>query len=189
MLEPREPARFHTRSGPLGARRNGDWIELDFPARPAAATEPIGGLIEAVGAAPVHVARCRDNWLLEYDGEQAVRSLRPDLAALRDLDASVIATCRSDGEPYDFVSRYFAPVYGIDEDPVTGSAHCTLGPWWRERLGRDTFTAYQASSRGGVVKVRLEGDRVHLGGRAVTVMRATLTETVATGAGRHATAA
>jgi PhzF family phenazine biosynthesis protein len=176
-LQPQQTARFHTRSGLLTAARNGNWIELNFPAihdEPAAAPEGLG---EALGAQPRYVGRNRFDYLVELESAEAVRALRPDFAALKKVQARAISvTSRSDSAEYDFVSRVFGPGSGIDEDPVTGSAHCYLGPYWQRYLGKSEFVAYQASARGGVVRVRLSsgvnGDRVILGGQAVTVMRA-----------------
>lgn len=168
-------ARFHTLSGPLTARRDGDWIVLDFPAMPEAEVDAPANLARALGAEPRYVGRSRFDLLVELDDEAAVRSLEPDLTLLRRIDArGVIVTARADGEEFDFVSRFFAPRVGVDEDPVTGSAHCVLGPFWQKLLGRNEFYAYQASPRGGIVRVTIHGDRVHLGGRAVTVLRGEL---------------
>jgi predicted PhzF superfamily epimerase YddE/YHI9 len=164
--------RFATRSGILTAQRSGDWIELDFPAMPATPVDPPAEVLAALGiTSPRYIGRNAFDYLIEADD---VASLRPDLARLRGVDIrGVIVTARGNGE-YDFVSRFFAPRFGIDEDPVTGSAHCCLAPYWSERLGRDELTGYQASPRGGVVRVRMAGDRVKLGGRAVTVLRGDL---------------
>jgi PhzF family phenazine biosynthesis protein len=130
-------------------------------------------LLEALGAKAVFVGRSRFDYLVELESEQAVRALQPDHARLKTLPVrGVIATAR--GTEYDFVSRFFAPGSGIDEDPVTGSAHCALGPYWREKLGRDAFLAFQASRRGGVIQLRVAGDRVKLRGQAVTVLRGEL---------------
>lgn len=167
--------RFETRSGVLRAFRRDDWIELDFPAEPAEAAEAPPGLIEALGVEPRYVGRNRFDCLVEVGSEAILRRVTPDLPALRRAGGrGVIVTSRSAGERFDFVSRFFAPAVGIDEDPVTGSAHCCLGPFWQQRLGRETLTGYQASARGGVVRVRVAGDRVHLGGQAVTVFRTSL---------------
>ena len=168
--------RFETLSGVLGAARRGDWIELDFPAEPPDAAPPPPGLIEALGVEPCYVGRNRLDYLVEVDSEAVLRALSPDLPALRRIESrGVMVTSRPAGGAFDFVSRYFAPATGIDEDPVTGSAHCCLGPYWGRRLGRESLTGYQASARGGVVRVRVAGDRVQLGGQAVTVFRTTLT--------------
>jgi predicted PhzF superfamily epimerase YddE/YHI9 len=168
-------ARFHTLSGLLLADRRGDWIELDFPARVAAPAEPPPSLLPALGVPARFVARNQYDYLVEVESEGILRAMIPDFAALRKVPVrGVIVTARPSSTEFDFVSRFFAPAVGVDEDPVTGSAHCALGPYWGERLGKSEFTAYQASSRGGVVRVRLNGDRVILGGQAVTVMRGEL---------------
>jgi predicted PhzF superfamily epimerase YddE/YHI9 len=170
-LPPGVKARFHTRSGLLLADRRGDWIELDFPATPAVPAEAPQGLFAALGCQARAVTRNRFDYLLELDSEAAVRAMAPDFTALRKIQArGVIATARASTAGFDFVSRFFAPAVGVDEDPVTGSAHCALGPYWGERLGKTAMTAFQASARGGIVRVRLDGDRVILGGQAVTVM-------------------
>jgi PhzF family phenazine biosynthesis protein len=172
-LRPGEQARFHTRSGLLTADQIGDWIELDFPAKPEQQAAPPDGLAEALGATPKYVGRNAFDYIVELDSEQTVRTLTPNLARLGKLPVrGVIVTSRA--ADYDFVSRFFAPASGINEDPVTGSAHCCLGPFWRSRLNKTEFVAYQASPRGGIVRVRLEGDRVRLGGQAVTVLRGAL---------------
>jgi PhzF family phenazine biosynthesis protein len=171
-----ETAGFHTRSGLLTAVRRGDWIELDFPATPDAPVEAPTGLAEALGISPLlYVGKGRFDYIVELDGEEAVRGLRPDFARLAKIDArGVIVTSRSASSDWDFVSRFFAPASGIDEDPATGSAHCCLAPFWSRRLRKDTFLARQVSARGGVLKVELRGDRVGLGGQAVTVLRGEL---------------
>ena len=174
-LDPQCEARFLTRSGRLSARRAAEWIEMDFPATPEAAAEAPAALAAALGAAPVHVGRSRFDYLVELESEAAVRGLQPDFGLLRPLPVrGIIVTSRGSSDGFDFVSRFFAPASGIDEDPVTGSAHACLGPYWSARLGRREMLAYQASARGGVVRVRVEGDRVHLGGQAVTVLRGQL---------------
>ncbi len=170
-LSPAETARFHTRSGLLTAVRRGEWIELDFPATPEEPAAAPPGLVEALVASPRYVGRSRFDYLVELDDEEAVRRLRPDFGRLGEIAArGVIATARSADPGYDFVSRFFAPAAGIAEDPVTGSAHCCLAPFWGRRLGKSELLARQVSARGGVVKVRLEGDRVRIGGQAVTVL-------------------
>lgn len=167
---------FHTKSGILRAVRAGDgWIELDFPALPGTAVPPPPGLIEALGVEPAAVEKSKFDYLVEVAEEAAVRALRPDFAALAAVEArGVIVTSRSAAAGVDFVSRFFAPAIGVDEDPVTGSAHCRLGPYWQKRLGKDSFLAYQASERGGTLRVRVEGDRVTLAGRAATIFRGDL---------------
>ena len=165
-LHPEEEARFHTRSGLLTARRAGDWIELDFPAEPALRTVPPPELVTALGVNPIYIGKNRFDYIVELDSETTLRNLRPDFALLgAATDRGVIVTSPSDSAEYDFVSRFFAPAVGIDEDPVTGSAHCCLAPFWSERLNEDELTAYQASRRGGVVRMSMSGDRVLLGGQ------------------------
>lgn len=172
LLRPDEPARFHTRGGLLGAVRQGDWIEMDFPAEPLTQLAPSPDLSPALGVAPLWVGRNRLDYLLvEVGSEAEVRAARPDLGLLRgDGHFGYIVTSRTAGGQFDFVSRFFAPLGGVDEDPVTGSAHCSLGPFWGERLGKRELLAYQASARGGVVRVVLAGERVRLGGQAVTIL-------------------
>ncbi|MFQ3617227.1 MAG: PhzF family phenazine biosynthesis protein [Cyanobacteriota bacterium] len=173
-------ARFYTLSGLLTATQQGDWIELDFPAKRCAPIDPPEGLLEALGTAlgkeAIAVSKNQFDYLVEVTTPEIVRQLAPDFTRLRTLPVrGVIVTSRAEtGSGYDFISRFFAPGSGIDEDPVTGSAHCALAPYWGDRLGQDTFLAYQASARGGVVRIRLVGDRVLLGGQAVTVLRGEL---------------
>jgi PhzF family phenazine biosynthesis protein len=174
-LPPARQARFHTKSGLLTGDRAGRWIELDFPAKREEPASAPAGLAEALGVTPTYVGKNQFDYLVEIDGEVAVRRLTPNHAALAALPVrGVIVTSRADSSGYDFVSRFFAPGSGIPEDPVTGSAHCALGPYWQSRLGKRDLVAYQASPRGGVVRVRVEGDRVKLGGTAVTVLKGEL---------------
>lgn len=170
-------ARFHTLSGLLTAQRRGDLIELDFPATFEERSEPPSGLLEALGITnPIYVGRNKFDYLVELDSEDAVRAVAPDQTQLRKIEVrGIIVTSRAEHTHADFVSRFFAPGVGVDEDPVTGSAHCCLTPYWSARLGRTEMLAYQASRRGGFVRVRLEGDRVKLGGNAVTILRGELT--------------
>jgi PhzF family phenazine biosynthesis protein len=162
---------FHTKSGKLVASRRGDRIELDFPARPAVRINPPKGLCEALGVSPKYVGRSKDDYLLEIQDEDQLRRLAPDYGRLAKVDTrGAIVTCRSKSKEYDFISRFFAPAVGVNEDPVTGSSHCCLAIFWGRRLGRTEMVGYQASSRGGVVSVRVRGRRVFLGGRAVTVL-------------------
>jgi len=174
-LPPDAVARFQTRSGLLTAARRDGWVELDLPATPATPAEPPPGLLEALGLGAVPVGRSRFDYLVEVDSEDTVRRLAPDFSALTRVDArGTMVTSRATMPGFDFVSRFFAPRAGVNEDPVTGSAHCTLGPYWSTRLGKRELVGYQASPRGGVVRVRPQGDRVILGGQAVTVLRAEL---------------
>jgi PhzF family phenazine biosynthesis protein len=164
---------FETRSGRLTASRRGTLIELDFPAEPASASPAPPELLEALGIrAPRFAGHNRLDYLIEVDDEAAVRALDPDFRRLKAAGAGsrgVIVTAKSERNEYDFVSRFFAPAAGIDEDPVTGSAHCCLGPFWAARLEKTDLSGYQASARGGSVAVRVAGSRVFLGGHAVTV--------------------
>ena len=169
-----ESVRFLTRSGVLTAERTGDAIVLDFPATPAKPCNAPEGLLESLRIDdPRFVGRNAYDYLVEVESEDDVRALAPDFKQLATIKArGVIVTAR--GHEYDFVSRWFGPQSGVDEDPVTGSAHCALAPYWEAMLGRESMTAYQASKRGGVVRVRLAGDRVKLGGQAGTVLRGEL---------------
>jgi predicted PhzF superfamily epimerase YddE/YHI9 len=174
-LDPGTEARFHTRSGVVSASREGDLIWLDFPATPDQPVPAPPDLALGPGVVVRHVGRTVFDYLVELESEAAVRSLSPDLAALARLGTrGVIVTARSEDPRYHFVSRFFAPAAGIPEDPVTGSAHCALAPFWAERLGKREMVGFQASARGGTVRVRLKGDRVLLGGHAVTVLRGEL---------------
>jgi predicted PhzF superfamily epimerase YddE/YHI9 len=155
------------------ASRRGGMIEIDLPALPAAEEPPPPGLVEAIGVKPCSAHRSRFDRLLELESEDAVRALKPDFRALRGVDTrGVIVTSR--GKRHDFVSRFFAPAAGVDEDPVTGSAHCVLAPFWAVRLKKAQMVGFQASRRGGEVRVRLEKDRVFLGGLARTVLEGEL---------------
>lgn len=168
-------ARFRTRSGLLTARRDGEWVAMDFPAKPAEEVPPPEGLARALGVEPAYVGRSQFDVLVEVDSEETVRGLRPDMGLLRGVEArGVIVTSRAEGSGYDFVSRFFAPRVGVDEDPATGSAHCVLAPYWAARLGRDELVGYQASARGGMLRVEARGERVLLAGRAFTVLRGEL---------------
>ncbi len=169
-----QPAMFHTRSGRLRAERSGDEILMDLPGPPAEPVAEPAGLGQALGTPIVWLGHNRSHYLVELESEGRLRGLRPDFRALAQLDGGVIVTAASDSEEFDFVSRFFGPAVGIDEDPVTGSAHCCLGPFWSARLGRSELTGYQASARGGRVRLRVAGDRVSVGGRAVTVLRGEL---------------
>lgn len=174
-LTPDQEAVFHTKSGRLSARQQNGRIVMDFPAEPPRETNAPAGLLEAIGAEPAFVSRNRMDYLLRFGSEAAVRALKPDMSRLGRLDVrGVIATAEADDEAYDFISRFFAPAAGVPEDPVTGSAHCCLGPFWQQQLGKDHLVGYQASDRGGTVYIHPAGDRVFLGGHAVTVMKGTL---------------
>ena len=169
------PISFSSRGGALAASRQGSWIELDFPSynvNPA----PLNPLLkQALGAEIAFSGATEYDQFVELASAAEVRDLRPNLATLARIDArGIIVTSRGDSEDCDFVSRFFAPRSGIPEDPVTGSAHCALGPYWQARLGRNPLIGYQASPRGGRVRVRVAGDRVRIAGQAVTVVRGEL---------------
>ena len=167
--------RFRTKSGELTAAKSGAWIELDFPALQSAPADAPPGLVDALGVRPAAVFKYTFDYLIELASEAAVRGLTPDLTAIARLPArGVVVTAAATTPGFDFVSRFFAPAVGVPEDPVTGSAHCALAPYWEQKLGKSAFLAYQASPRGGIVKVAVRGDRVALGGQAVTVLRAEL---------------
>jgi PhzF family phenazine biosynthesis protein len=165
-------ARFHTRSGLLTADRKGEWIELNFPAKIAAQIDDLPELLSGLGVKQARfVGKSAFDYFVEIESEEAVRAVSPNFSALRKFSVrGVIVTAQSSSAEFDFVSRFFAPGAGVDEDPVTGSAHTALGPYWGEKLGKTEMTGYQASARGGVVRVTLAGERVLLGGQAVTVM-------------------
>ena len=178
LLRTNEAARFHTRSGLLKAERNGEWIELDFPALPDRKVRIPTGIARALGVRPRYLGRSRFDYIAEVESENTVRNLKPNFTLLSALPIrGLIVTAKAKTAPYDFVSRFFAPRAGINEDPVTGSSHSVLGPFWKSRLGKSELLAYQASKRGGVVRVRVGDRRVFIGGRAVTVFRAELEQT------------
>lgn len=167
--------RFYTLSGLLTADYREGLIELDFPATPVVACEPPAGLVEALGVKPVFTGRSDDDYLVEVASEEEVKETVPDFGRLVQTSCrGIIVTALSDSQGYDFVSRFFAPAVGINEDPVTGSAHCRLTPYWQAKLGRSEFTAYQASARGGFLKLTVRGERVRIGGKAITVLRGEL---------------
>jgi predicted PhzF superfamily epimerase YddE/YHI9 len=172
LIEPaRESVTFRTlKAGMLAVRRCGDWLAMDFPSRPAVPAEPPPGLVAALGGKPRAVLRARDH-LVVYDRAAEIAALKPDLAALARVDcwAAIVTAPGEDG--VDFVSRFFAPAQGVPEDPVTGSAHCTLIPYWAERLGKTKLDARQLSPRGGVLRCALRGERVSIAGQAVLYLR------------------
>lgn len=175
VVAPEEEIRFHTRGGELRAWREDGWIAMDFPLRAAQEIRTPAELPAALGVHPVWVGRSHEDLLVVLDSEKQVRSLRPDSILLRRLNVrGVIVTSEAVSAGSDFVSRFFAPRVGVDEDPVTGSAHCTLAPYWEERLGRTDLVGYQVSSRGGKVRTRVHDNRVLLFGQAITVLQAQL---------------
>jgi len=171
-LKPSEEARFHTRSGLLNASKKGGLIELDFPSEPAEEAPVPSGLKEGLGIHPIYVGKNRFDYLVQVQSEDTVKNLEPNFNILKEIPVrGIIVTSICESGEYDFVSRFFAPASGIDEDPVTGSAHSCLGPFWQKRLGKSRLKAYQASRRGGIIHVSLNGNRVLLGGNAITVFR------------------
>lgn len=172
ILRREEQARFHTRSGLLTAVSKGGEIELNFPAKPEEPAEAPAGLLEALKVRAEYIGKSKFDYLVQVDSEETVRGLKPDFAGLKSIPVrGVIVTSRAVSPGYDFISRFFAPAAGVNEDPVTGSAHCTLGPFWSRHLGKKDFLAYQASERGGTLRIRVAGDRVHLSGKAVTIFQ------------------
>lgn len=168
-------ARFHTRSGLLTCRRDGGWIEMNFPVKIAEPSEAPPELANALGTDLAWVGRNQFDYLVQVANEATLRLLDPNHYLLRQLPVrGVIVTAKSKSPEFDFVSRFFAPASGVDEDPVTGSAHSALAPFWGGRLKKTEMVGFQASARGGVVKVRCEGDRVRISGQAVTVLRGEL---------------
>jgi predicted PhzF superfamily epimerase YddE/YHI9 len=177
LLRADEAARFHTRSGLLKAERRGEWIELDFPALPDRKVTIPRGMARALGVRPKYLGRSRFDFIAEVESEATVRRIKPNFTLLSALPIrGLIVTAKAKTPPFDFVSRFFAPRAGINEDPVTGSSHSVLGPFWKGRLGRSEMLAYQASKRGGVLRVRVGDRRVFIGGKAITVLRAELRE-------------
>lgn len=169
-LKDSDEARFDTRSGRLTCACEGEWIRMDFPADYTEPQNAIPELNEAIGIHPIATVRGREDYLVEIDRAESLSNLTPDMRELARLTTrGVIVTAKSPEPHLDFVSRFFAPAAGIDEDPVTGSAHCTLATYWARRLKKTEFEAYQASARGGRLRVRLEGERVYIMGQAVTV--------------------
>jgi predicted PhzF superfamily epimerase YddE/YHI9 len=166
---------FTTRCGTLRAARRSSHFQLDFPVTPAEPAKPPPALLESLNATPIYCGRTRFDCVVEVASEEIVRSVSPDFKLLATVECrGVIVTAKSSDPRFDFVSRFFAPASGIDEDPVTGSAHCCLADYWGRKLGKTKLVAYQASSRGGIVDVQLQGGRVLLGGQAVIVAQGEL---------------
>ena len=175
LVKPKGTARFHTKSGLLTANKKDGWIRLDFPATPAEECEPPPYLLAAFKALGAPVFRSRFDYMIVLEKAAAVRSLTPDPRLLKEIETrGVIVTAPGDEPGMDFISRFFAPAVGVEEDPVTGSAHCTLAPYWAARLEKPALVGYQASPRGGTVRVERSGDRVILGGKATTILKGTL---------------
>ncbi len=179
-LDMADPARFYSLSGLLGARLDQGWIELDFPSQPPRPATPPPGLLDALGASPVGTLASEGMFLVEVSTEAEVREARPDFDRLKDVEIlGAILTARSGEAGLDFVSRFFAPSLGINEDPVTGAAHTRLTPYWAAKLGRNQLNARQVSRRGGDLRLKLYGERVGIAGQAVTVFRGELSGRVA----------
>jgi PhzF family phenazine biosynthesis protein len=174
ILTAGEVARFHTRSGLLTAMQKEDWIELNFPVSPYDPKELPVAMQEALGVQPIGVAFGKERYLVEVATAEEVLSLQPDFAILKHYEVVVVTSLAGDDKPYDFVSRSFVPSHGIDEDPVTGSSHCLLVPYYAAKLKKFDFHAYQVSARGGELKLQLAGDRVLIAGQAITVLKGTL---------------
>ncbi len=174
-LQQDQEVKFYTKSGLLTAKLNHGYIQLNFPATPEEEIIAPAGLIEALNINPVYIGKNVFDYLIEVESEEIVRNIVPDFSKLMEIHMrGVIVTARS--TEYDFVSRFFAPEVGIFEDPVTGSAHCCLGVYWKKKLGKSKFHAYQASKRGGILKVEVKNERVLISGKAVTVLEGELGE-------------
>lgn len=170
MLEPTETARFFTQSGTLQVNKREEWIQLNFPAFSLHEQELPADMAAALGISPMASYSAEDGrWVVEIASEEALRKISPDFTALKKFPV-VVVTAKSAQAPYDFISRSFAPAHGVDEDPVTGSSHCALAPYWRSRLNKPSLFAYQASARGGELRLKAEGNRVLIEGKAVTVL-------------------
>lgn len=175
LIGAEEEAVFHTKSGRLTANKDGDWITLNFPEEKAEPCEMPDIIKESLQIEAVFAGKNRMDYLIELESAEVLRNLKPDFNTLINLETrGVIVTSTSDDPSYDFLSRFFAPWHGINEDPVTGSAHCCTGPYWKDKLGKEELTAYQASERGGLVKIAFDNGRVLLSGKAVTIMEAEL---------------
>jgi PhzF family phenazine biosynthesis protein len=175
LANPAQEIQFSTQSGILNAARRGDGIELDFPLAPEQTAEPPADLLPALGVTAKYVGKNQFDYLVEVESEAELRQMSPDFARLKNVAVrGTIVTARSSDPRFDFVSRFFAPAVGINEDPATGSAHCCLGDFWHKRLGKNDLRAFQASARGGAVRVRVQGERAFLGGKAITVAKGEL---------------
>ncbi|HEY0610283.1 MAG TPA: PhzF family phenazine biosynthesis protein [Chitinophaga sp.] len=175
LVAPQQEIRFDTQSGLLTAARNGDWITLDFPSLKGHSVELPAEIKEILGVTPVHTVDVFNRFLVEVATEAEVYNTRPDFFRLAGHPKVVITARANEGSEFDFISRFFAPCIGINEDPVTGSAHCCLAPYWSAKLGKQEMLAYQASARGGIMKVKLNDDRVLMSGQAVTLIKGAYT--------------
>lgn len=180
LSDPEQPIRFHTKSGILSAYKKSHWIELNFPSEPPTIIDTYPqALMDGLGVEPVSVGRNRWDYLVEVQSEEIVKELTPHFSQLQTIETrGILVTSRSTDHEIDFISRCFFPSIGIPEDPVTGSAHCCLGPYWANLLNKTELQAYQASKRGGFLKVRLQNDRVHLLGQAITVLKSELLDSL-----------
>ncbi|RSK49137.1 PhzF family phenazine biosynthesis protein [Bacillus canaveralius] len=168
-----QQANFYTKSGLLTATKNGSWIQLNFPAEPIIESEYPSELIEALNISPIYVGRNRFDYFIEIESENVIKNLSPNFSLLGTIQTrGIIVTSKSN--EFDFISRCFFPAAGVNEDPVTGSAHCGLAPYWSRKLNKTEMYAYQASARGGVLKINLQNDRVVMAGQAATVMKSEL---------------
>jgi PhzF family phenazine biosynthesis protein len=176
-IDAKEQCRFYTRSGLLTAKRKDGWIEMDFPAEPETRAPAPADLSRALGIGFKYVGKNHFDYIVEIESEEMLRRIRPDFRLLNTIPMrGVIVTSPSTSGEYDFASRFFAPQVGVNEDPVTGSAHCCLAPYWAARLGRDELVGYQASPRGGIVRVRVYRNRVYISGQAVTILQGELSD-------------
>ena len=175
FLEKGEKAIFNSKSGILTAEKKNKEIELNFPSMPIKDISGTEKLQEVLGTNVIYEGKAKGYYIFEVESEKMVKNLKPNFSALEKItDCGVIVTSNSTSDEFDFVSRFFAPAYGINEDPVTGSAHCVLGPHWREKLNKKSMRAFQASERGGVLRIRVEDERVYIAGKAVTVLKGEL---------------
>jgi PhzF family phenazine biosynthesis protein len=176
-LEDRSSVAFLTRSGVLTVERHSSLFIMDFPVLTSVPSQPPLGLLESLKEQPLYVGQSKYDFVLEFESEKVVRSVTPDFNRLASVKCrGVVVTAKSDNPQFDFVSRFFAPAVGINEDPVTGSAHCLLAPYWGARLGKTKLAGYQASSRGGVVQVELRGERVLIGGQGIVFSRGVIAD-------------
>jgi len=167
------PIQFDTKSGLLGAEKDGEWIEMDFPAQPPKEIPMPQTMFQALGIERgiLYMGQNVSDYIVELDSEEVVRNMRPDFSLIARFPCrGLIVTSKSDEEGIDFVSRFFAPLFGINEDPVTGSAHSCLTPYWAKRLNKNDFFARQLSTRGGFLRLKLRTNRVKIGGQAITTM-------------------
>lgn len=175
IVKSNEIIKFFTRSGEIGVKMEDGLISMGFPTEPVIPVENTEEVAKCINSQILYAARNRFDYLLEIATEDELKRLVPDFSAISGLDSrGLIVTCRSDSGDWDFASRFFAPRVGINEDPVTGSAHCALGPYWSSKLGKIDLTGFQASQRGGLVYVKIKEKKVILGGKAVTVMQGNL---------------